>query len=98
MVKSPAASTGDMGSGPGLEDPTRCRATEPQRHSEGGRTAVPKACVPESPRSAPGEAGALKSLPITTRSRPRSPQVETACTQPQRPSVAKKKENEIFKK
>ena len=58
-----------------------------------------RSCVLKSPRSAPREAWATarKSLPTATGSGPHSPQVETACAQQQRPSAAKKKENEIFK-
>ena len=46
---------------------------------------VPRACAPQR------EATAMRRLHTTTKSSPRSPQLEKACAQQQRPNAAKNK-------
>ena len=61
------------------EDPTCCGAAKPVRHNYW------------SPHSATRKATAMRSLRTTTKSSPRSPQLEKACTQQRRPNTAKNK-------
>ena len=84
MVKNPPASAGDMGSIPVGEDPTCCGATKPMCHNYS--------------RSATREATAMRSLCPTTKSSLHSWQLEEACMQQQRPSIAKNKYVNLKKK
>ena len=74
-----------------LEDPTCCRATKRMCHNYWAH--MPQLLKPArlEPCSATGEATAVRSPHTTTKSSPRSPQLETAHTQQQRPNTAKNK-------
>ena len=104
VVKNPPTKAGDMGSSPGpgrshmlrsseARAPQllglRSRAHEPQLLSPQATTTeahVPRARAPQQ-----REATAMRSLCTATKSSPRSPQLEKAHVQQQRPNAAKNK-------
>ena len=104
VVKNPPASAGDTGSspGPGRSHMPReqlspsATTTEPVLQSLRTTTTEPTChnywspCT-QSPCSPTREATAMRSPRTTTKSSPRSPQLEKACTQQQRPSAAQNK-------
>ena len=84
VVKNPPASAGDTGSSPGLGRPPHlseqlspCATT-----TEGRRLGA---------RAPQQEATAMRSPRTTTKSSPRSPQLEKALVQQRRPNAAKSK-------
>ena len=103
VVKTPPANAGDTGSSPGLgrsHMPRSNKARAPQLLSLLSRAhvpqllqpratttaaRVPRACAPQQ-----GEATAMRSPRTATMSSPRSPQLEKALAQQQRPNAAKK--------
>ena len=76
--KNMPSTAGNVGSIPGQEDPTHHGATKPIRHKYWSLYLATR------------EATAMRSPPTTIKSSPSSSQLETACVQQQRPSVANK--------
>ena len=90
LVKTPPANAGDTGSIPGLvwKDSTCDRATKPACCNCWSPTAHPRACVLQQEKPLQWEACVLQ-----LESHARLLQLEKACTQQWRPSVAKKEQN-----
>ena len=88
-VKNPPANAGYTGSSPGLVRSHRSpsnKARAPQLLSPRVTTTeacAPRACAPQR------EATTMRSRCTTTKSSPRSPQLEKACVQQRRPNAAK---------
>ena len=78
VVKSPPASAEDTGSVPSLGRPHTLQGIGARAPQLGRPRCSSRSLQLKGPRAAPREATALKSLPTTTGSGPRSPQVETA--------------------
>ena len=94
VVRNPPANAGDTGLIPGLgrsHMPRSSQICEPQLLSLLSRAREPQLLSPraQSPCSATREATAMRSLGTTTKSSPRSLQLEKAHAQQQRPHTAK---------
>ena len=104
VVKNPPANAGDTGSSPGpgrSHMPRSNKAHVPQLMSLRSRACKPQlltprvttteAHAPRAPARQQREATARRSLLTTMKSSPRSPQLEKASAQQQRPNAAKNK-------